>query len=41
MYIFLFLMLLHIVLKNLVFDIVFHSEQYFWQKKLFLAHSYS
>jgi hypothetical protein len=24
-------MLHHIALKNLVFDITFHSEQYFWQ----------
>ena len=33
-------MLLHVALKNLVFDIVFHSEQYV-RKKLFLVHSYS
>jgi hypothetical protein len=28
-------MLLRIALKNLVFDIVFHSEEYFWQKGCF------
>jgi hypothetical protein len=33
MYIYIFLILLHVALTNLVFDIVFHSEQYFWQKK--------
>ena len=28
-------MLPHIALKSLIFDIVFHSEQYFWQKSCF------